>query len=337
MEATRRQCPDFHPVIFTLVPEWFFAESLDFEFDYHPLLTDIGLAQNNPLEEDIPRTVAQLNDFIPFDGRLVSDLAFVVSSKQCRAVMCDISALGIAVARAANLPSVLVENFTWDWIYEGYSAESKRIEEHGEYFAGQYQRASYRIQTRPVCNVVTDAHLTTGPVYRHARLPREQTRKALGIPEKTPVVTITMGGMTTDYAFLAELANRKDLVFVVPGGSDALVHRGNLVCLPVESEIYHPDLVAASDVVVGKLGYSTVTEAYAARAAFGYVGRPRFKESPVIAEFVLENMHAKEISQEDFVSGTWLNALDELLQNPRHFQPVDGARDIAEFLLRTLM
>ena len=31
--------------------------------------------------------------------------------------MCDISPLGLMVAERAGLPSVLVENFTWDWLY----------------------------------------------------------------------------------------------------------------------------------------------------------------------------------------------------------------------------
>jgi hypothetical protein len=92
--------------------------------------------------------------------------------------------------------------------------------------------------------------------------------------------------------------------------------------------------VAASDVVVSKLGYSTVAEAYRAGAALAYVGRPRFPESPVLARWVQENMVAAEIEEEALRSGGWLAAADELLESPRR-KPDDanGANRAAEIIV----
>ena len=103
--------------IFTQVPRWVFDISLTGPFTYHTALTDVGLVQTSPLVEDLPQTAKRLNDFLPFDEARVAELAAQVSERQCAAALCDISPLGIAVARAAGIPSVLIENFTWDWIY----------------------------------------------------------------------------------------------------------------------------------------------------------------------------------------------------------------------------
>jgi UDP:flavonoid glycosyltransferase YjiC (YdhE family) len=112
--AARDATVHFH--IFTRVPRWFFAESLRASFTYHACLTDIGLVQDSALKENLPQTLERLREFFPFNQSLISNLAHLIMRHQCRAVLCDIAPLGIAVARAAGVPSVLIENFTWDWI-----------------------------------------------------------------------------------------------------------------------------------------------------------------------------------------------------------------------------
>ncbi len=62
---------DFH--IFTLAPRWFFETSLPFAFSYHECLTDIGLVQSSPLEEDLPATLKRLSGFLPFHTRSASE------------------------------------------------------------------------------------------------------------------------------------------------------------------------------------------------------------------------------------------------------------------------
>src|SRR5512136_69870 len=84
--------------VFTLVPRWFFRESLTAPFTYHRLLNDIGLAQKTSLVEDIPETLRRLNKFVPFSPLLISGLARRIQKLKCTMVICDIAPLGIAVA-----------------------------------------------------------------------------------------------------------------------------------------------------------------------------------------------------------------------------------------------
>ena len=107
-----------------------------------------------------------------------------------------------------------------------------------------------------------------------------------------------------------------------------------LLLLPFHSDFYHPVLVAASDVVVSKLGYSTVAEAYCCASALAYVERARFPESPVLARWVEANLVSARIEENDLASGAWLKAVDKLLEVPRRRPEVrNGARRAAEIIL----
>ncbi len=97
---------------------------------------------------------------------------------------------------------------------------------------------------------------------------------------------------------------------------------------------YHPDLVAASDLVISKLGYSTAAEVYHAGTSFAYLRRPTFPESPILEAFV-----RKHIPSAPLPAG-WLDnpgtgrVIEDLLgaTRPREDRP-NGATQAAGLIL----
>lgn len=333
MAALLKLDPALRFELFTRIPRWFFQDSLIQSFGYHEVWTDIGLAQKNSLVEDLVETLQRLADFLPFDPPLLQVLAEQVKSLHCQLIMCDISPLGIAVAKTAGLPAVLVENFTWDWIYEGYLPGEAGLKPYITQLQELFAVADYHIQTEPVCHPLP-VDLTTRPVSRPSRTPAHKIRQALGLPDQARVVLLTMGGIPWDYkTFLAQLAGRPDIYFIVPGGSERVELAGNLALLPHHSNFFHPDLVNASDAAVGKLGYSTLAEVYHAGIPFGYIPRPGFRESAVLAAYVDRHMSSLVISAAQFESGEWLAMLPDLLALPRmERQETNGADQAARFI-----
>ncbi len=165
MAALRERVPGIRFEIFTQAPAWLFEDSVPGAFALHPMLTDVGLMQAGPLQEDIALTLQRLDEFLPFDPARVSGLAGQIGELGCRLVICDIAPLGLAVAREAGLRSVLVENFTWDWIYAGYAAEEPRLKPHIDYLEGAFALADYRMQTEPAVHAPR-AQWRTAPVSR---------------------------------------------------------------------------------------------------------------------------------------------------------------------------
>lgn len=323
--------------LFTKIPQWFFDDSLDFAVNYHTLLTDIGLVQTSPLKADLDATVRALNEFLPFDRTLIASLASRVKELHCELIVCDIAPLGIAVAEAAALPSVLIENFTWDWIYESYITEDARIKPFADETRRWFDAARFHIQMQPVCDP-RHVDLTTHPVSRKIKSQPQDVRAALNVPANSPLVLITMGGTPAEHDFLHQLEQQRETFFVIPGGNikqeiRTMESRNNLRLLPQHSAFFHPDLVNACDAVVGKIGYSTIAEIYRAGIPYGYVRRADFRESDSLPAFIEQHMQGMDIPETEFESGDWVARLPDLLALPRikRNEP-NGADEVADFI-----
>ncbi len=321
--------------LFTAVPEWFFAESLQPGFTYHNIVTDIGLVQKSPLEEDLDLTCDRLDGFLPFDHGLIRDLAAELRENECRLVLCDIAPLGIAVAKEAGIPSVLIENFTWDWIYQGYERDFPRLTPHIQYLQQVFSKVDYHIQTEPVCRPIKN-NLRVQPVSRKVEMPAGVIREQLKAGTK-PMILITMGGIAGTCAFLEQLTQCDEFVFLLPGTAESLISKDNLRQFPFQSGFHHPDLINASAAVIGKVGYSTLAEVYQCGVPFGYIPRSAFRESVRLTEFIRERMSGMEIDESLFNSGEWLQKLPELVaMKRRNEKDVNGADQVADFLVTML-
>lgn len=322
--------------IFTTVPQWFFEESLSGHFRYHHVETDIGFVQKDPFREDIEKTVSRLDAFLPFSRSRVKEISETLSHLNCRLAACDVSALGIECARHAGIPTVLVENFTWDWIYSRYPTDNSRLKTHADYLHRICRQADYHIQTDPVCQY-NASDLITAPVSRQILTSRSRIRRQLDIDEDQPMVILTTGGILSSYQFVDRIRKRTDTVFLIAGAGMTFERAGNRIRFPQNSQFRHPDLVNASDAVIGKAGYSTLAEVYRAGVPFGYVSRPFFPESNRLSEFIESEMQGIALNQADFENGGWIDALDELLDYPvMKPDTPNGASQAADYLYSLL-
>jgi hypothetical protein len=316
MDAVSKIVPSISFHIFTAVPQWFFLDSLSNRFEYHEFLSDIGLIQKTPFSHNLKETIEALDRFIPFDPALISNTAGLLKQLACRMVICDISPLGIAVAAKAGISSVLIENFTWDWIYEDFIPADVRIRRHVEFFRKIYQTADYHIQTSPVCNPKS-VDMTTGPISRETRLSSVRVREKLEISQERKMVLLTTGGIREKYRFLKNLTADQEISFVIPGAGESPERYDNLILLPYRSGFIHSDLVNAADVVIGKAGYSTIAEVYQAGVPFGYVPRSNFRETGKLVAFIEREMKGLRIDDEEFKAGKWLPKVSRLLNLSR--------------------
>ncbi len=336
MEALAEARPGVRFEIFTAVPEWLFEDSLTAEFAWHRLEADVGFVQKSPLEEDLPATVAALERFAAAGEERVEGLARKLIDLDCRAVVADIAPLGLLAAERAGIPGILVENFTWDWIYAAYLDSEPRLAPYAERFGKIYDAATLRIQAEPVCRPLEPgpAVRRVPPIARRPRRGREETRRALGIEPGRKLVLVTTGGLAWEFADTGRLARFPEIDFVLLGGVPAESRSGNVIRLPDRSPVFVPDLVAAADALVAKPGYGLVGEAWRAGARFALVERPRFPEAPVLADFVRRELPSIDVSAADFANGAWPDEIAALLEKPRPEAPrVDGNAEAAAHIL----
>ncbi len=319
LEELRLQRPDSRLEVFGATPSWFFEDSLSRPISHHQQAVDEGLSQVSSLEEDLGATASHLQATLPFPEARVAAMAERLLGLGTRAVVCDIAPFGLAVAQRAGLPSILVENFTWDWILNALVEREPRLAGPASLLRPLFASASLRIQTEPFCQKLPGT-LITGPVSRKPRLGREAVRSALGIGPGETMVLVTMGGIAWDYGDLEALENARRGIaqrpwLVIPGAGEGC-RIGRILALPHRSEFYHPDLIHASDGVLGKLGYSTVAEVYHANRPFAYVTRPGFPESPVLEAWVRRELPHLRVEAKAFRSGAWPLLASRLVNCP---------------------
>lgn len=315
--------------LFTTAPRWFFEESIAGIFRYHQEAVDVGFRQASALDYDLEATVAALRDFLPF-GRRVERFAEEVAKADCRAVLCDISPLGVAVAEAAGLPSIVVENFTWGWLYEPLHARAPELEAFGRELDDWLMQADVHLQARPVCLRLESTELVD-PISREPRRPREETRAALGVGEDEKLVVVTMGGYGESLSFLPRLRERRDCRFLVTG-ADATSEEGNLLLFDNNTPLFMPDLMRAADALVAKLGYGTVSEVWREGLPFLGVTRSDFREMEALEAFARAELRGTVIAPGGFRSGAWIEELDALLGMERRPREGGGASRVVEAL-----
>ncbi|MDP2957255.1 MAG: hypothetical protein Q8N53_12600, partial [Longimicrobiales bacterium] len=203
--------------LFSSSPRWFFDESVEGLYRYHEVTTDVGFFQKSALTVDLGATVEAVRAMVPFSEDLVAGLALEVRRAGCGAVLCDIAPLGIAVAGRARLPSVLVQSFTWPWLYEPHLSEAPELAPLSEELDTWFGRATLHVLAEPFCHADPRAHGAVLPVSRPPRRSREELRSELGLGSAETVVVITMGGYAEEMPFLERLAELDDVTFLITG------------------------------------------------------------------------------------------------------------------------
>jgi len=324
IEALEKRHPDLHTHIFTRVPNPLFSETLT-RYSYHSFLTDIGLEQKSALEIDIKKTDESLNKFLPFSAPLIQKLATLCSN--CSCILCDIAPLGIDVADELGIPSILVENFTWDWIY----APHKDLKYHAQWLYKKFNQATFRIQTEPLCQQKTN-HLTCGPIFRRCREEKIVVKQKIGADSRK-VIMLTTGGVHQELPVWKKMHTMSEYFFLISGQKREERRGENILLLDSHTTFYHPDLIRCADLVICKAGYSTVAECFQTGTRVSAIGRDDFPESKILLNFLKKNLPGTSLSQNNFFNGSWLQTIDEILNLPRAKPATEnGADRVADFL-----
>ena len=322
--------------VFSSIPPRFFRSSLSRPPHIFGLETDVGLIQRDPFNEDIPGTLKALESFYPLKKQQIEHTASKLLESGCAAVVCDISPLGIAAAADAGIPSVLVENFTWDWLYRSYLSEEPRLRSHIEYLEKIFSMARYRIKTSPLC-CRGSADLITSCVSRMPGRARNETRGMLDIGERSLLILVTVGGMEGEIRIPMESHRLRDTFLLFPADKGSQRRAGNCIFVSKDTDLFYPDLIAASDLIIGKIGYSTLAEAYNSGIPYGYVIRSRFPESWILASFMEGHGRGAEVPEESLMNGSWISDIEKLVSIGRKPPRANnGAFEIARFLLSIL-
>ena len=327
----------------TSVPGWFLDASLEVAADRVAGDTDTGVVQPDSVTVDEDATIRRAAAFYDtFPARVASERDLLRASGAAL-VVGDIPPLAFAAAAAAEIPSIAVSNFTWDWIYGAYP----RFDDEAPGVRGLIARANAqatRALRLPFAGgfasmpVVEDVPL----VARHAGVARDEVRRRLGLPDGRPLVLATFGGHGVGVP-LAQAATTDAFSLVA---TDYEVGTAgppppNVCVVPAAqlraTGLTYTDLLAACDVAVTKLGYGIVSECIANDVALLYAPRGRFPEQDVFMRELPGVLRCRQIERDHLLAGRWAEAVEALLTQPvpQRRMATNGAEVVARRILET--
>lgn len=333
--------PDVEIAIRTSAARWLFDRTASGPITLMRGEVDTGVVQVDSLRLDARQTIERAREFHRSLPLRAQEEARLLRGLGARLVVADAPALGCAAAAAAGIPSVVVGNFTWDWIYQAYGEAVATAPDLIPSIQAAYRtaRAAWRLPMHggfSTFDTIVDVPL----VARHATHAREDVRKRLGLPDGLPLVLSSFGGYGVhgldnlagldcldSYGVVITYRDELEAPSAAPKGifpvSEDRLYGGGL---------RYEDLVAACDVVATKPGYGIISECIANQVAIMYTSRGLFVEYEVLVAAMPRYLRSGYIDHDALFAGRWRATLDEILSRPHppETPPTNGAALVCE-------
>jgi hypothetical protein len=330
-------------VIRTSAAKFLFDRTVRGDFTYLGGPCDTGVVQIDSLHLDAFETIAQAAAFY---RRLPDHVGAEVAhlrAHDARLVIADAPPLACAAAHAAGVPAMVVSNFTWDWIYEGYAEELWRAPDLIPAIRAAYHGASEAWRLPLHGGFGTFDRIVDVPfVARHAAHDRATVRTRLELPPDRWLALSSFGGYGVSGLDPYTLDCLDDWTVIVTGGGDAPALPAGASFLDerriYEAGLRYEDVVAAVDAVVTKPGFGIVAECLANNTAMLYTSRGRFVEYDVMVAEMPRFLRCEYVPQDDMLAGRWREPLSRLMRrpDPPEHPRTDGAEIVAGMIRKRL-
>jgi len=333
INALAVRCPRVRVLVRSSVARWLLERTIVFPFELDERPCDTGIVQIDSLHLDARATIARAAAFYrTIDERAEAEAARL-RERRVDFVVCDAPPLACAAAARAGLPSVVIANFTWDWIYEAYTEHLHEAPDLIPAIRAAYSHASaaWRLPLHGGFAAFDPAHgapagaLVDVPfVARHSTRTRETTRARVGLPQRTRLVLPSFGGYGIDGLDLDALE--------LPAGWDVV--RGLRHAEIYDAGLSYQDLVRAVDAVITKPGYGIVSECLANGTPLVYTSRGRFAEYDVFVGEMPRFLRCAYLDNAALLAGRWREAIAAAVDAPAPPERprTDGAAVVANMI-----
>ncbi|GMQ02603.1 hypothetical protein CsSME_00048747 [Camellia sinensis var. sinensis] len=300
------------------------------------LVLDCGAVQADALTVDRLASLEKYSETAvkPRDSILAMEVEWLNSIK-ADLVVSDVVPVACRAAADAGIRSVCVTNFSWDFIYAEYvMAAGNHHRSIVWQIAEDYSHCEFLIRLPGYCPMPAFRDAIDVPlVVRRFHKSRKEARKELGIGEDVKLVILNFGGQPAGWKLKEEYLPSGWLCLVC-GASDNTELPPNFIKLA--RDVYTPDVIAASDCMLGKIGYGTVSEALAYKLPFIFVRRDYFNEEPFLRNMLEYFQGGVEMIRRDLLTGQWKPYLERAVSlKPCYEGGINGGEVAARILQDT--
>uniref|UniRef100_A0A7C9CUA8 L-arabinokinase n=1 Tax=Opuntia streptacantha TaxID=393608 RepID=A0A7C9CUA8_OPUST len=277
------------------------------------VLLDCGAVQADALTVDRLASLEKYHEtaVVPRESILKTEVEWLNSIK-ADLVVSDVVPVACRAAADAGIPCVCVTNFSWDFIYAEYvMAAGHHHRSIVWQIAEDYSHAEFLIRLPGYCPMPAFRDVIDVPlVVRRLHKSRKEVRKELEVDDDVKLLILNFGGQPSGWKLREE--------FLPPGWKCLVCGASEKDELPprfikLAKDAYTPDLMAASDCMLGKIGYGTTSEALAYKLPFVFVRRDYFNEEPFLRNLLEHYQCGVEMIRRDLLTGHWKPYIDRAM------------------------
>ncbi|XP_012855826.1 PREDICTED: L-arabinokinase [Erythranthe guttata] len=300
------------------------------------VLLDCGAVQADALTVDRLASLEKYSEtaVVPRDTIMATEVEWL-KSINADLVVSDVVPVACRAAADAGIRSVCVTNFSWDFIYAEYvMAAGHHHRSIVWQIAEDYSHCEFLIRLPGYCPMPAFRDAIDVPlVVRRLHKSRDEVRRDLGISEDMKIAILNFGGQPSGWTLKEEYLP-EGWICLVCGASESLDLPPNFVKLAKDT--YTPDVIAASDCMLGKIGYGTVSEALAYKIPFVFVRRDYFNEEPFLRNMLEFYQGGVEMIRRDLLTGHWRPYLERAISlKPCYESGINGGEVAARILQDT--
>ena len=293
------------------------------QYQYRQQHYEPGLIQKNCFEADISATrqqYRQLYQQLPTRVQLETDY---LADAGIDAVISDVAAIPLAAAERLKLPSLVIGNFTWDWVLQPLVAGCDQLSHYRRILQRQYSYASLYLQL--------PFHADSHPFTKHKAAPligrrattsRQQTLARLGIVDDParPLVLVSIGGWDAQGLAAIDIQQCENFRFLIIGDLPINAAQAEIIRLPfsLANSVSFPDLVHIAAAGVVKPGYGSCSEFVLNSTAMVGIERRHNREAAILEDSVSRYIPFASLSLDNFFAGDWQAALECVCRQPLH-------------------
>ncbi|CAA6671179.1 unnamed protein product [Spirodela intermedia] len=298
------------------------------------VLLDCGSVQADALTVDRLASLEKYSQtaVLPRASILASEVKWL-KSINADLVVSDVVPIACRAASDAGIRSVCVTNFSWDFIYAEYVMDAGRHHRSIVWqIAEDYSHCEFLIRLPGYCPMPAFRDVIDVPlVVRRLHKSRPQVREELGIEENVKLLIFNFGGQPSGWKLKQEWLP-DGWICLVCGASENQELPPNFIKLA--KDVYTPDLMAACDCMLGKIGYGNVSEALAYNLPFVFVRRDYFNEEPFLRNMLECYQCGVEMIRRDFLTGHWKPYLERAISLEPCYDGTINGGEVASCILQ---
>ena len=268
------------------IPLEFFNLYVSDNFTLQNAKVDADCVHGNFIHIDADKTFLQVEEFYAESNARLTAEKLWLEEEDIDLILSDIASLPLKAGKLLGIPRLLIANFTWHDIYshlDGANDHRDLLDQIREEYA------SASLQILPQChltNEVVDQQQEVGLIAMTGQDKRKELGEFLqtSLEHKT-LVFIYLGEIGESPLDWQSLEAMEHCVFI---SRDPLPRDINNLHI-LDQRFRYPDLIASSDLVCTKAGYSTLATAFAHNKPVISCSRENFIEFEAMKNFLQEN------------------------------------------------